>query len=64
MIFADHHDSDTEQKNFLDPKVRIVNLEVAEQPKAFYLTPNEESDKADEAFIDRYLMTKSPVKET
>ena len=64
LISADHHDSDTEQEIFLDPKVQIVNLEAAEQPEAFYLTPDEESDKADEAFVDRYLMTKSPVKET
>jgi hypothetical protein len=46
------------------PKVQIVNLEAAEQPEAFDLTPDEESDdsEADEAFVNRYLTTKSPVK--
>jgi hypothetical protein len=56
--------SDTEQEIILDPKVQIVNLEAAEQPEAFDLTPDEESDEADEAFVDRYLTIKSPVKET
>jgi hypothetical protein len=51
---------------FVDPKVQIVNLEAAEQPEAFDLTPDEDSDhdEADEAFVDRYLTTKSPVKGT
>jgi hypothetical protein len=56
--------SNTEQEIILDPKVQIVNLEAAEQPEAFDLTPDKESDEADEAFVNRYLMTKSPVKET
>lgn len=58
--------SDTEQEIILDPKVQIVNLEAAEQPEAFDLTPDEDSDndEADEAFIDGYLTTKSPVKRT
>ena len=61
-IFVDI--SDTEREIILDPKVRIVNLEAAEQPEAFDLTPDEDSDhdEADEAFIDRYLTTKSPDK--
>jgi hypothetical protein len=62
MMFADL--SDTEREIILDPKVQIVNLEAAEQPEAFDLTPDEESDDADEAFVDRYLTTKSPVKGT
>ena len=61
-MFADL--SDTEHKIILDPKVQIVNLEAAEQPEAFDLTLDKESDEADEAFVDRYLMTKSPVKGT
>ena len=46
--------------------MRIVNLEAAEQPEVFDLTPDEDSDRdeADEVFIDRYLTTKSPVKRT
>jgi hypothetical protein len=58
--------SDAEQEIILDPMVQIVNLEAAEQPEAFDLTPDEDSgrDEADEAFIDRYLTTKSPVKRT
>ena len=60
MMFADL--SDTEQEIILDRNVQIVNLEAAEQPKAFDLTPDEDSDEADETFIDRYLMTQSPVK--
>jgi hypothetical protein len=61
-MFADL--SDTEQEIILDPKVQIVNLEAAEQPEAFDLTPDEDSDdsEADETFVDRYLTTKSPVK--
>jgi hypothetical protein len=57
--------SDTEQEIILDPKVQIVNLEAAEQPEAFDLTPDEDSgldsnhDEADEAFIDRYLTTRT-----
>jgi hypothetical protein len=64
MIFTDL--SDTEQEIILDPKVQIVNLEAAEQPEAFDLTPDEDSDhdEADEAFVDRYLTIKSPVKGT
>ena len=53
MIFADL--SDTEQEIILDPNVEIVNLEAAEQPEAFYLTPDEDSDEADGAFVDEYL---------
>ena len=53
MIFADL--SDTEQEIILDPNVEIVNLEAAEQPEAFYLTPDEDSDEADGAFVDKYL---------
>jgi hypothetical protein len=62
MMFADL--SDTEQEIILDRNVQIVHLEAAEQPEAFDLTPDEdsESDEADEAFVDRYLMTQSPVK--
>ena len=62
MMFADL--SDTEQEIILDRNVQIVNLEAAEQPEAFDLTPDEDSDdsEADETFIDRYLMTRSPVK--
>ena len=43
-----------------------VNLEAAEQPEAFDLTPDDDSDhdEADEAFICRYLTAKSPVKRT
>jgi hypothetical protein len=62
MMFTDL--SDTEQEIILDPKLQIVNLEADEQPEAFDLTPDEDSgsDEADEAFVDRYLMTRSPVK--
>ena len=58
--------SDTEQEIILDPKVQKVNLEAAEQPEAFDLTPDDDSDhdEADEAFICRYLTAKSPVKRT
>ena len=59
-MFADL--SDTEQEIILDPNVQIVNLEAAEQPEAFYLTPDEDSDEADGAFVDEYLETRSPVK--
>ena len=63
-MFADL--SDTEREIILDHNVRIVNLEAAEQPEVFDLTPDEDSDRdeADEVFIDRYLITKSPVKWT
>ena len=57
QMFADL--SDTEQEIILDPKVQIVNLEAAKQPEAFDLTPDKDSDhdKADEAFIHKYLST-------
>lgn len=60
-MFADL--SDTEQEIILDQNVQIVNLGEDEQPKAFYLTPDEaeDSDEADGAFIDKYLMTQSPT---
>ena len=61
MIFADL--SDTEQEIILDHNVQILNLEAAEQPDAFYLTPDEDSDEADGAFVDKYLTTQSPVKQ-
>jgi len=54
--------NDPEQEIILDSKVQIVNLEADEQPDVFDLTPDENSDEADEALIDRYLMTQSPVK--
>ena len=59
-MFADL--SNTEQEIILDPYVQIVNLEAAEQPEAFYLTQDEDSDEADGAFVDEYLKTRSPVK--
>ena len=59
-VFADL--SDTEQEVILDRNVQIVNLEANEQPEAFYLTPDEDSDEADGAFVDKYLTTQSPVK--
>jgi hypothetical protein len=54
--------SDTEQEIILDCNVPIINLEAAEQPEAFYLTPDEDSDEADGAFLENYLTTQSPVK--
>ena len=50
-MFADL--SDTEREIILDPNVRIVNLETAEQPEIFDLTPDENSDD-DEADIRKF----------
>ena len=60
MRFLDLQVSDTEQEIILDRNVQIVNLEADEQPEAFDLTPDEDSDEEDEVFVDRYLMTRSP----
>ena len=64
QMFADS--SDTEQEIILDPNLQIINLEAAEQPEAFDLTPDEDSDDsdADGAIVDHYLTTlaQSPVK--
>ena len=60
MRFTDLQVSDSEQEIILDRNVQIVNLEAAEQPEAFDLTPDEDSDEADEVFVDRYLITRSP----
>ena len=62
-MFTDHH-SYTEKEIILDHNVQIVNLEEAEQPDIFDLTPDEDSDEADGAFVDKYLLTNSwsPVK--
>jgi hypothetical protein len=46
----------------MNRKVQIVNLEADEQPEAFDLTRDEDSDEADGAFVDKYLTTQSPIK--